>query len=294
MDYKFFIQELIFLPVLILLMTTVTTVLRYSLKPERLTAILKKTNGIKGYFLGSLIGALTPFCSCSSVPIFLGISQMSLKPGISFSFLITSPLVHEVALVLVWQLFGWKLALFYLTFSLMLGIIGGIFMEKTGLGYELITTPFNKSMPNAYIDDIKKRFIAAFADSLKILKKILPMLVIGIFIGSLLHNRDLTFLTDILMNSSSGWHVLLAVIIGIPLYSGIAVGVPIAFGLIGSGLGLGTGIAFILSVAGLSLPELVMLKGVMSTKLLVSFTLFIAFGMLTAGTILNVFQPLFL
>ncbi len=294
MDYIFFIQEIILLPILILVMTTVTTFIRYSLKPETLTKVLTKTKGLKGYFLGSVIGAVTPFCSCSSVPIFLGISQMALKPGISFSFLITSPLVHEVALVMVWQLFGWKLALFYLAFSILLGVFGGFLMEKTGLGYQLVSIKSDSKLPSQYKENKKERLQLSFTESTLILKKILPMLLIGITIGSFIHNKDVSFLTDILSNSSSGFHVLLAVIVGIPLYSGIAVGIPIAFSLISSGLGLGTGIAFILSVAGLSLPELIMLKGVMSTKLLISFVLYIAAGMLAAGTVLNIMQPFFI
>jgi uncharacterized membrane protein YraQ (UPF0718 family) len=218
---------------------------------------------------------------------------MAIKPGLSFSFLITSPLVHEVALVMVWQLFGWKLALFYLAFSLILGILGGFLMEKTGIGYDLITDHSSQKMSNPYIRDFSQRIKTAFKESLLLLKKILPMLVIGILIGSFLHNKDLGFLTSLLDNSSSSIHVLVAVIIGIPLYSGVAVGIPIAFSLIESGLGLGTGIAFILSVAGLSLPELIMLKGVMTRRLLISFTLYIALGMLIAGTLLNFMQPLF-
>ncbi|MCK8059676.1 MULTISPECIES: permease [unclassified Fusibacter] len=293
MDFNFFIQEMILLPVLILGMATLTTTIRLSLKPHVLVDLLSKTKGVKGYALGSLIGAITPFCSCSSVPIFLGISQMALKPGLSFSFLITSPLVHEVAFVMVWQLFGWKLALFYLTFSLLLGILGGFLMEKTGIGYELITDKAMKDIANPYIENFKERVGYAFKDSLRLLKKILPMLVVGILIGSVLHNRDLGFMSALLENSTSSSQVLLAVLVGIPLYSGIAVGVPIAAGLIGSGLGLGTGIAFILSVAGLSLPEMIMLKGVMSTRLLVGFVLYIAMGMIVAGTVLNYMQPLF-
>jgi uncharacterized membrane protein YraQ (UPF0718 family) len=219
---------------------------------------------------------------------------MNVKPGMAFSFLITSPLVHEVALIMVWQLFGWKLALFYLFFSLGLGIVGGLLMEHTKIGHELIVSNKVKTFDTPYIERLSERWKKAFTQSLKTLKKLLPLIILGITIGSFIHDRDLGFITEILANNNGPLQVLIAVVVGIPLYSGVAVGIPVAFALIGQGLGLGTGIAFILSVAGLSLPELIMLKGVMSKKLLATFTLYIAIGMLIAGTVLNTFQHVFI
>lgn len=292
MDFKFFLNELWVLPSLIILMTTLTTGMRYSLKPDKLEKLITMTHGFKGYVFASLIGAVTPFCSCSSVPIFLGLMQTSLKPGFSFSFLITSPLVHEVALVMVWQLFGWKLAVFYLTFSLILGIIGGWLLDVTHASRWIQVHAKSQNFSSPYIADFKKRWLTAFIDSLKLFKKIMPMIFIGILIGSFLHGQNLGILETWLMKSDRIWHVVIAVMIGIPLYSGIAVGIPIAYGLISSGLGLGTGMAFILSVAGLSLPEMVMLKAVMKWPLLVGFISYIATGMVLAGWLMNVLETL--
>lgn len=293
MDYKFFIQEMIFLPTIIILIMSLTTYFRYSLSETKINRLKTQLKGFKGYFIGSFLGAITPFCSCSSVPVFMGLSQMGISKGSAFSFLITSPLVHEVALVMFWQLFGWKIALFYLSFSMFLGLIGGMLVDVFKLD-RFMKFHLGSQMPSQYIQDKKLRLKSAFTDSFKYLKKIIPIITIGILIGSFMHNRELSSIEAILSNSNSSWYVGIAVLLGIPLYSGIAVGIPIAYSLINAGLGLGTGLAFILSVAGLSLPEMVMLKSVMKTKLLTYFILYIGIGIFLAGTSLNYFQTVLL
>lgn len=287
MDWKFFLMELITIPAMIIVFSGLTAFIRASIRPERMEALLSRVNGPIGYLIGSALGAVTPFCSCASVPIFMGIAQMKTtdKAGAAFSFLITSPLVNEVAFVMIWQLFGAKIALFYLAFSMSLGILGGWLVDLFGLGKDLVGN--GKAMPSIYMSRIRHRLQYALMDSLQILKKVFPMLLVGILIGSWLHNRDIPNLEAILLGSHGWWAVIVATLIGIPLYSSIAVGIPIAFGLIQQGLALGTGMAFLLAVAGLSLPELVMLKGVMSKRLLTAFTAYVAVGIMGAGYLLN-------
>ncbi len=287
MDFKFFLQEIVIIPAMIILFSGLTAFLRASIQPERMKSALARVQGPFGYLIGSLLGAITPFCSCASVPIFMGIAQLRStdKAGAAFSFLITSPLVNEVAFVMIWQLFGANIALFYLSFSLILGILGGWLADLLGMGKELIGS--GENMPSIYMRSVKHRLQYALWDSTQILKKTMPMLLVGILIGSWLHNREIPNLEAILLNSHGWWAVILATLVGIPLYSSIAVGIPIAFGLINQGLALGTGMAFLLAVAGLSLPELVMLKGVMSKKLLVAFTTYVAMGIMGAGYVLN-------
>lgn len=291
MDYNFFIKEMLLLPTIIILIMSLTTYFRYSLSEIKINNLKQGLKGFKGYFIGSFLGAITPFCSCSSVPVFMGLSQMGISKGSAFSFLITSPLVHEVALVMFWQLFGWKIALFYLSFSMILGVLGGMFVDLFKLD-RFMKLSFGSVIPSQYIQNKKIRLKVAFVESFKYLKKILPIITLGILFGSFMHNKEFSSIEVLLANSNSSWYVILAVGLGIPLYSGIAVGIPIAYSLINAGLGLGTGLAFILSVAGLSLPEMIMLKSVMKTKLLVYFILYIGVGIFLAGTSLNYFQHL--
>jgi uncharacterized membrane protein YraQ (UPF0718 family) len=252
----------------------------------------KRGEGI-GNLMAALFGAITPFCSCSSVPLFIGFVQAGIPMGITFSFLITSPLMNEVAFVLLIGLFGWKIALLYLLSGITIGTISGLLIGRMKLeryveGFVYDIKP-QKSSGQALEEKLtwNERVTRAVESTREIVRKVWLFVIVGIGIGAFIHGfvpQDA--LTDI-MGKGAWWSVPVSVLLGIPLYSNAAGIIPIVSALLSKGASLGTALAFMMSVVGLSLPEAIILKRVLKTPLLVIFFAVIGVSIILTGYMFN-------
>jgi uncharacterized membrane protein YraQ (UPF0718 family) len=252
----------------------------------------KRGEGI-GNIMAALFGAITPFCSCSSVPLFIGFVQAGIPMGITFSFLITSPLMNEVAFVLLVGLFGWKIALMYLISGITIGTLSGLILGRMKLeryveGFVYDIKP-QKSSGQTLEEKLtwNERVTRAVESTREIVRKVWLFVIVGIGIGAFIHGfvpQDA--LTDI-MGKSAWWSVPASVLLGIPLYSNAAGIIPIVSALLSKGASLGTALAFMMSVVGLSLPEAIILKRVLKTPLLVIFFAVIGVSIILTGYMYN-------
>jgi uncharacterized protein len=289
---------LYFIPGLILLFILLVTVIytmnivtRY-LSFERLRIYLEKNkNTGTGNILASCLGAVTPFCSCSSVPIFIGMMQAKIPSGIALSFLITSPLVNELALVVFWLSYGWKVTLLYVITGIVIGVLGGILLEKIGVA-EAVTDWVKDLRQKEPANNLEKRSLVKLIpeihhESLATIKKLTPFVLIGILIGSFIHGfvPELFFTETISTDNPFG--VPIAVILAIPLYIDAVTILPVIDSLVNKGVPLGTAIAFMMGSIGFSLPSAILLKKVMKTELIAGFFVTIGVGMILSGYFFN-------
>ncbi len=296
---EFFFYDTAKILLLLVLMVYSVGWLRAGMRVERVrNALAGKGRGI-GYFLGALFGAVTPFCSCSSVPLFLGFTMARIPLGITMAFLITSPLINEIALVLLWGLLGWQFTLIYVLIGLAAGMIGGIVMEA--IHAERWLQPFLKDAmkrsPLAVFqpDDVPRtglgeRHAFATRETGTVLRKVWPWVVLGVGLGALLHGfvpQD--WLTENL-GAGRWWSVPLAVAVGIPLYTNVTGIVPVMESLLLKGLPLGTTLAFCMSTVAVSLPEALMLKQVMRWQLLSIFSGLLLVLFTLVGWLFNLLQ----
>jgi len=287
---NFFIYDTIKIFILLSVIIFIVSIIRSFLPPEKIRAILSHKNKYTGNIIASLFGIITPFCSCSAIPLFLGFVQAGVPLGTTFSFLVASPMINEVALVLLLGLFGWKIALVYIVSGLIIAIISGIIIGK--LKVENLVEPFvyqntingNTDLPKM---SQKERLTYAKDYTLDILKKVWPYVLIGIGVGALIHGYvPADFLAKYAGNDK--WHAVpLAVLIGIPLYSNAAGVIPLVSALTEKGVAMGTTLAFMMSVTALSLPEFMILKKVMKTKLILIFAGIVGAGIMFTGFLFN-------
>jgi hypothetical protein len=287
---NFFIFDTIKIFILLSVIVFAVSIIRSYLPPEKIRAILSRKNKYVGNVLASLLGIITPFCSCSAIPLFLGFVQAGVPLGTTFSFLIASPMINEVALVLLFGLFGWKIALMYIVSGLIIAIISGIIIGK--LKVENLVEPFvYQNSINGNIDlpsmSRKERISYALDYTLDILKKVWPYILVGIGLGAWIHGYlPADFLAQ--YAGSGKWYAVpLAVIIGIPLYSNAAGVIPLVSALTEKGVSMGTTLAFMMSVTALSLPEFMILKKVMKTKLILIFAGIVGMGIMFTGYLFN-------
>jgi uncharacterized membrane protein YraQ (UPF0718 family) len=261
--------------------------------PERTRELLAgKRLGI-GNSLAALLGIVTPFCSCSAVPLFIGFLSAGVPLGVTFSFLISAPMINEVALALLFGMFGWKVAGLYLLMGLSIAIFAGIIIGKLNMENNLQdwvrdihagkAAPANNTNMNWV-----KRFESGWAYVKDIVGKVWPYLVIGILVGAGIHGFVPEDFMVSIMGKDAWWSVPAAVVMGIPLYSNAAGVLPIVEALIGKGAALGTTLAFMMSVIALSLPEILILRKVLKTKLIVTFVGVVASGILLVGFLFNI------
>ncbi len=251
----------------------------------------KRGEGI-GNIMAALFGAITPFCSCSSVPLFIGFVQAGIPLGITFSFLITSPLMNEVAFVLLIGLFGWKVALLYLVSGITIGIISGLILGRMKLeryveGFVYDIKPQSSGQVLEEKLTWKERVNRAFESTREIVGKVWLFVIVGIGIGAFIHGFVPQDALTGIMGKGAWWSVPVSVILGIPLYSNAAGIIPIVSAMLSKGASLGTALAFMMSVVGLSLPEAVILKRVLKTPLLVIFFSVIAVSIILTGYMFN-------
>lgn len=286
----FFVYDLQKIVVLILGVAFLMALVRGALPLERISRWLGRPGGrLLGYPAAALFGALTPFCSCSSVPVFLGFVQARFPIGVAFAFLITSPIVNEIAVALLAATFGWRFALTYAGVGIALGIGGGLAL--TLLRAERWLTP-GAMAPVAADDDPPPagwagRLRDAAATSGRILRRIAPWLVVSLLLGAGMHGFVPAGFFEGLFAGTGAWTVPLASLAGLPLYVSANATVPLLDAFVAKGVPLGTALAFLLSAVGVSLPELVMLRSVMSVRLLVVFSAIVFAGTTIIGWVFN-------
>jgi uncharacterized membrane protein YraQ (UPF0718 family) len=256
--------------------------------PERTRRILGGRSGIGANILGALLGTITPFCSCSSIPLFIGFTAAGLPLGVTFSFLISSPLVDMASVILLASIFNWPIALAYVGVGLFVAIIGGTIIGK--LGMEDQVAGFVRNVPVTDTDESltrPERAIFARDQVFDIVRKVWPYVLIGVGIGAAIHNWVPAEAISALLGQDKWWAVPVAVLVGIPMYADIFGTLPIAEALVVKGVGLGTVLAFMMAVTALSLPSLIMLKRVVKLPLLATFTGVVTAGILTIGFTFN-------
>ncbi|MDD5721001.1 MAG: permease [Candidatus Pacebacteria bacterium] len=287
---NFFIYDTLKIIILLSVIIFIVSIIRSYLPPEKIRTILSRESKYMGNVIASLLGIITPFCSCSAIPLFLGFIQAGVPLGTTFSFLVASPMINEVALVLLLGMFGWKIALMYVVSGLVISILSGIIISK--MKVENLVEPFvyeniinkNGSLP---IMTKKERILYARDYTLDILRKVWVYILIGIGIGAWIHGYVPADFLAQYAGSDKWYAVPLAVLIGIPLYSNAAGVIPLVSTLTEKGVSIGTTLAFMMSVTGLSLPEFMILKKVMKTKLIFIFAGIVGVGIMFTGYLFN-------
>jgi hypothetical protein len=260
--------------------------------PERTRALLAgRTHGVANV-MASALGVVTPFCSCSSVPLFIGFVQARVPLGVTFSFLVTAPMVDTVALTLLFSLFGWKIAAIYLGFGMALGILAGLLIGA--LKQERYLEDWVREMPqvSAEVDQehmtLADRVAAGMASVREIVGKVWPYVLGGIAVGAGIHGFvPQEFLVSIMGKDAAWWSVPVAVVMGVPMYANTAGILPVIEALTAKGAAMGTALAFMMSVVALSLPEMIILRKVLKLRLIATFVAIVTCGILAVGFILN-------
>jgi uncharacterized membrane protein YraQ (UPF0718 family) len=288
---SFFIFEVPKVLLLLILIVFIVGIVRTYFSPERTRKILGGKKLFAGNVSASLLGIVTPFCSCSAIPLFLGFVESGVPLGVTFSFLIAAPMINEVALVLLFGLFGWKTALMYVSTGLIIAMFSGFVIGRLRLEKYVEDWVYKTKVEHPEIEAAKISFsqrITSGIDAVKeIVGKVWIYVVIGIAVGAGIHGYVPENFMASLMGKSAWWSVPVAVIIGIPMYSNAAGIIPIVQALLEKGASLGTVLAFMMSVIGLSLPETIILKKVLKIRLIVVFISIVAAGIIIVGYLFN-------
>ncbi len=285
----FFIYDTIKIFILLAAMIFLVSYARTYITPEKARKWLGNRKGIQYNFLASLVGVVTPFCSCSSVPIFIGFVGAGVPLGITFSFLITSPMVNEAAIAVLGGSVGWLATGLYVLSGILIGTFGGYFIGKLKLEDEVEDFVYNAQIGDVAQEDLvpKQRADFAWGEAKIIVKKVWPYIIIGVGVGALFHGYAPEGIMAQYAGVDNPLAVPAAVGLGVPLYSNVMGLIPIAESLIGKGLPVGTALAFLMSVTALSLPELIILKKVLSTKLIMIFVTIVTIGIIITGYMFN-------
>lgn len=289
---QFFIYDVMKITVLLCVLIFVISYIQSYFPPERSRQILGRFRGIWANIIAALLGTVTPFCSCSSIPLFMGFTSAGLPIGVTFSFLISSPMVDLGSLVLLMSIFGVKVAVIYMVLGLVVAVIGGTLIEK--LHMEKYVESFVLSAGKVDIESPnltkKERIIYAKEQMLGTFKKVFPYILIGVGIGALIHNWIPESWIETVLGSDNPFGVILSTIVGIPMYADIFGTIPVAEALLAKGAQLGTVLSFMMAVTTLSLPSLIMLRKAVKPKLLALFTVICTAGIILVGYLFNYFQ----
>lgn len=287
----FFIYDVIKIFILLSVLIFIISYVQSFFPPERTRKILGRFKGITANILSALLGTVTPFCSCSSIPLFIGFTSAGLPIGTTFSFLISSPLVDLASVILLASIFNWKIAIAYVLVGLVLAVVGGTIISKLKLEKYVEPFVFNNQMLDTEQEELTTRERLDFSKDqvIDIVKKVWLYILIGVGIGAAIHNWIPESIITALLGQDKWYSVLLATIVGIPMYADIFGTLPIAEALVGKGVGIGTALAFMMGVTALSLPSLIMLKKVVKTKLLVIFFGIVTVGIIIIGYVFNAF-----
>lgn len=290
----FFIYDVVKIFILLSVLIFTISYIQSFFPPERTRAILGNFKGLKANILGALLGTITPFCSCSSIPLFIGFTSAGLPIGVTFSFLISSPLVDLASVLMLASIFNWRIALAYVVVGLILAVIGGSLISALKL--EKYVAPFvykSNAMATEQGDlDVKERLTFAREQVIEIVQKVWLYILIGVGIGAAIHNWIPEDVIHALLGADKWYSVPLATLTGVPMYADIFGTLPIAEALVAKGVGIGTALAFMMAVTALSLPSMIMLKKVVKTRLLVIFASTVTLGILIIGFAFNAFGAL--
>lgn len=291
---QFFIYDVIKIVILLCFLVFIISYIQSYFPPERTKRILGRFRGIGANIIAALLGTVTPFCSCSSIPLFIGFTSSGLPIGVTFSFLISSPMVDLASLVLLTSIFGVKIAILYVVVGLIIAVVGGTIIDKMHME-NYIEEFIHKSKSVAiesYTVTLKDRLIFAKRQVIESLKKVFVYILIGVAIGSIIHNWIPETWIQMILGNNNPFGVFLATLVGVPMYADIFGMIPLAEALIAKGAQLGTVISFMMAVTTLSLPSLIMLKKVIKPKLLVVFVSICTIGIIFVGYLFNMFQYL--
>ena len=285
---QFFIYDVIKIFILLSVLIFAVSWIQSYFPPERTRRILGGRTGLWANTLAALLGTITPFCSCSSIPIFIGFTAAGLPLAITFSFLISSPLVDLASVILLASIFSWPIALAYVAVGLVVAIVGGTLIGRAGMEDQVAA--FVRSVPVQDTDHAltrSERLGFARDQVVEIVHRVWPYVLIGVGIGAAIHNWVPAEIITALLGQDNWWSVPLATLIGVPMYADIFGTLPIAEALVGKGVGLGTVLAFMMAVTALSLPSIIMLKRVVSMRLLTLFLAVVTGGILGIGVLFN-------
>lgn len=287
---QFFIYDVIKISVLLCFLIFGISYIQSYFPPERTKIMLSKYNGVTANIFGALLGTVTPFCSCSSIPLFIGFTRAKLSSGITFSFLISSPLVDLGSLILLASIFGWPIAVLYVVVGLILAIIGGTIIDKTKIGEQVQEYVLEGDSVDIEQEELTKsqRVSYAINQVTTTFKKVIAYILIGVLIGAFIHNRYLDTFIEMFLGNDKWYSVILATFSGVPMYADIFGTIPIAEALYARGIGLGTILSFMMSVTALSLPSMIMLSKVVKKKLLFTYIGIVTFGIVVIGYVFNI------
>lgn len=286
----FFIYDVIKIFILLSVLIFMVSYIQSYFPPERTKKILGNFKGIGANILGALLGTLTPFCSCSSIPLFIGFTKAGLPISVTFSFLISSPLVDLASVLLLASIFNWKIALAYVAVGLVLAVIGGTLIGKFKMEKYVESFVYNMaSGPEAEIEKMtfKDRITFSRGQVSDIVKRVWLYVLIGVGIGAAIHNWVPQEIISAVLGKENIFSVLIATVIGIPMYADIFGTLPIAEALVLRGVGIGTVLSFMMAVTALSLPSMILLKKVVKTRLLLVFAGIVTSGILLIGYTFN-------
>lgn len=289
---QFFVYDVIKITILLCVLIFVISYIQSYFPPERSRSILSHYDGIVANMISALLGTVTPFCSCSSIPLFMGFTSAGLPVGVTFSFLISSPMVDLGSLVLLMSIFGSKIAIVYVILGLVIAVVGGSIIEK--LGMDAYVEDFVKNAHMPVIDNekltYKDRVDFAKEQITDTFKKVFPYIIVGVGIGAVIHNWIPESWVTAILGSRNPFGVILATLIGIPMYADIFGSIPVAEALLDKGAQLGTVLSFMMAVTTLSLPSLIMLKKAIKPRLLVTFIIICTIGIILIGYLFNLLQ----
>ena len=290
----FFIYDVIKIFILLSVLIFAISYIQSFFPPERTKKLIGRFNGVTANILAALLGTVTPFCSCSSIPLFIGFTNAGLPIGVTFSFLISSPLVDLASILLLASIFNWKIAIAYVVVGLVIAVIGG--STLSALKMERYVEPFvyNNKVMDMPQEELTRADRVAFAKEqvIDIIRKVWLYILIGVGIGAGIHNWIPSEVITSLLGGDNIFAVPLATAVGIPIYADIFGTLPIAEALVAKGAGLGTVLAFMMGVTALSLPSMIMLQKVVKSKLLFTFIGIVSFGIIVVGYLFNLFAYL--
>ncbi len=289
---QFFIYDTIKIFILLSVLIFGISYIQSYFPPERTKKILGRFHGIGANTVAALLGTVTPFCSCSSIPIFMGFTSAGLPVGVTFSFLISSPMVDLGSLVLLMSVFGARVAVAYVILGLVIAVIGGSLLEKMGM--ERYVEDFIKNAPHIEAEGMQltrhDRVVFAKEQLVSTIKKVAPYILIGVGLGALIHNVVPQEWVEMILGNDNPFAVILATLVGVPMYADIFGTIPVAESLLFKGAGLGTILSFMMAVTTLSLPSMIMLKKAVKPRLLAAFIGICVVGIILVGYFFNTIQ----
>lgn len=292
----FFLYDVIKITILLCVLIFIISYIQSYFPPERSKKIMGRFHGIGANIMAALLGTVTPFCSCSSIPLFIGFTSAGLPLGVTFSFLISSPMVDLGSLVLLMSIFGWQVAIVYVIFGLIIAVVGGTLIEKMGM--EEYVEEFIRNASSIELESESltqnERLVYAQDQVVSTFKKVFPYILVGVGIGAVIHNWIPQDWIEMVLGSNNPFGVILATLLGVPMYADIFGTIPVAEALLYKGAQLGTVLAFMMAVTTLSLPSMIMLRKAVKPKLLATFAIICTVGIILVGYLFNALQFLFI